>query len=261
MEPLWRRNHKNNRRLILRLSLLFSLLLLFSTGWIYIRYLRKTQENSDPFARCLEVIADIGVPSAAELDRTTIAATKQSTMGTGAREISANQLMELLERGENPGPRILHQSWKNEPLPDYFEEWSMSWKRSLNDTWVYVLWRDADNRKLVEAYYPTYLEAYDSLSREIYRVDMVRNMYMHRFGGIYADLDLVPLGRIQDHLPFLSHRTPGPVSMAYVGHMGEDSYEHSIPNAFMASSAPGHPFWFVPLDYVKAHQTDPQYNK
>lgn len=83
---------------------------------------------------------------------------------------------------------------------------------------------------------------------------------MHRFGGIYADLDLVPLRRLSEQLPFLGHKTSGPVSMAYVGHMGNDDFEHSIPNAFMASSAPYHPFWMEPLEYVRAHRSDEAYN-
>ena len=84
---------------------------------------------------------------------------------------------------------------------------------------------------------------------------------MHQFGGIYADLDMIVLRGLPDVLPFLSHRTPGPVSMAYLGHMGQDTHEHSIPNAFMASSAPGHPFWLRPLEYVKAHQMDEEYKR
>ena len=86
-------------------------------------------------------------------------------------------------------------------------------------------------------------------------------MYMHRFGGIYADLDVVSLNRMPDHLPFLNHRAPSPVGMGYVGHMGNDEFEHSIPNAFMASSAPDHPFWLRPLEYVRIHQEEEEYLK
>ena len=85
-------------------------------------------------------------------------------------------------------------------------------------------------------------------------------MYMHHFGGVYADLDLVALGPLQDHLPILAHTTPPPVPIVYLGHMGDDNYEHSIPNAFMVSTTPGHPFWLRPLDFVKEHQQDEAYN-
>jgi hypothetical protein len=83
---------------------------------------------------------------------------------------------------------------------------------------------------------------------------------MHRFGGIYSDLDLVALSSLSDHIPILKHDTPPPIPIAYLGHMGDDNYEHSIPNAFMVSTAPGHPFWLKPLDFVKEHQLDEAYN-
>jgi hypothetical protein len=38
----------------------------------------------------------------------------------------------------------------------------------------YVLWRDDDNRRVVERYYSKYLKSYALLPREIYRADMVR---------------------------------------------------------------------------------------
>lgn len=142
-----------------------------------------------------------------------------------------------------------------------------------------MLWTDEDNRKLVEDYYSQYLDTYVSLPREIFRVDMVgephweskvtlglltvdiqvRNMYLHRFGGVYADLDLVPLSPLHLHLPKLFDTDSQTVPRAYVGQMGDLEFEHSIPNAFMASS-PGHPFWLEPLEYVREHCDDPEYN-
>lgn len=74
---------------------------------------------------------------------------------------------------------------------------------------------------------------------------------MHKFGGVYADLDLVPLAPISANLPILLRDTPPPVPIAWVGHMGDDNYAHSIPNAFFASTTPGHPFFLMPLEYIK----------
>jgi hypothetical protein len=37
----------------------------------------------------------------------------------------------------------------------------------------YVLWTDEDNLKLVQRYYPEFLETYMALPAEIYRADMV----------------------------------------------------------------------------------------
>ena len=60
---------------------------------------------------------------------------------------------------------------------------------------------------------------------------------MHRFGGMYADLDMEAL---QDMTPLLSGSTE-PV-LAYLSDTW--SLRHNIPNAWMASP-PGHPFWQV----------------
>lgn len=81
-------------------------------------------------------------------------------------------------------------------------------------------------------------------------------MYMHAFGGIYADLDLVPLSPLPQHLPIFSSSTPPSIHVAYVGHMSNDEFEHSIPNAFMASVPAGHPFWLKPLHFVQDNLSD-----
>jgi mannosyltransferase OCH1-like enzyme len=85
-------------------------------------------------------------------------------------------------------------------------------------------------------------------------------MYMHRFGGVYADLDLVTLSSLPEHLPILNRVTPPPIPIVYLGLMGDENYEHSIPNAFMVSTTPRHPFWLKPLEFVKEHQFDQAHN-
>lgn len=74
----------------------------------------------------------------------------------------------------------------------------------------------------------------------------LRSGWRYTFGGIYADLDseavspLAPLLAAQDPANALS------VPIAFLGSMDTYLQEiHSIPNAFMASSAPGHPLWLI----------------
>jgi mannosyltransferase OCH1-like enzyme len=85
-------------------------------------------------------------------------------------------------------------------------------------------------------------------------------MYMHHFGGVYADLDLVPLGTFPSQLPILQNPHPNRTAISYLGYMGDKSYAHSIPNAFMVSSTAGHPFWLRPLRFIKEHQNDTAYS-
>ncbi|KAG8830026.1 Chitin synthase, class 2 [Serendipita sp. 399] len=172
-----------------------------------------------------------------------------------------SRLMELVDQGKPFPHRIIHQSWKTRDLPPHFQKWSNDWRRIHGKGWTYVLWTDEDNRQLIQKYYPEYLETYNSLPREIYRADMIRNVYMHKFGGIYADLDLRPLSPIDAHITEFISSEDSDKPLAFVGHMGDDNFEHSIPNAFMATTKPGHPFWFKPLEYVSKHQNEHAYNE
>lgn len=92
-----------------------------------------------------------------------------------ARSVSPQDLLDdNVDIGTASVPRLIHQSWKTTTLPARFAKWSDTW-RVRHPDWLHVLWTDADNRALVDRFYPEYLEAYDALPREIYRADMARN--------------------------------------------------------------------------------------
>ncbi|KAF8606290.1 hypothetical protein BDV93DRAFT_521119 [Ceratobasidium sp. AG-I] len=141
--------------------------------------------------------------------------------------------------------KVIHQSWKTRYPPANYHSMMSSWRNVYPD-WEYVLWNDDDNLELVKTFYPEWIDAYLALPSNIYRADFSRNLYMYTFGGIYADLDseavspLAPLLAAQDPASALS------VPIAFLGSMDTYLQEiHSIPNAFMASSAPGHPLWLI----------------
>ncbi|KAJ1550762.1 hypothetical protein HK096_005178, partial [Nowakowskiella sp. JEL0078] len=177
-------------------------------------------------------------------------------------------------------PKIIHQSWKNDVLPKKFQNWAMTWK-TLNPEYSHQLWTDNSNRALVANYYPWYLSTYDSLPKNINRADAVRYMYMHQFGGVYADLDVEAIKPFDDLLDAVhaalnsedvvvdvkSSSDPplgmitlenvllkGGVKKGVSGGPGlllplmgtKYNFKHNIPNAWMASR-PGHPFWMVCL--------------
>lgn len=77
-------------------------------------------------------------------------------------------------------------------------------------------------------------QAYDGFKHGIMRADFVRYLYMHHHGGLYADLDMECLKPMDTLMS---------THMVVLARMGtNDSFSHSVPNAFMAS-VPGHPFW------------------
>lgn len=141
-------------------------------------------------------------------------------------------------------PHIIHQSWKTPELPVNFQAFSESWQRH-HPEWRYILWSDEENRELAKRHFPWFLETYDSFDVPVMRADTARYMYMYVYGGVYADLDMECL------------RPLGPVvgsggGAAMVALMGHDlSFEHNIPNAFMASP-PRHRLWLDALRAVQA---------
>lgn len=147
-----------------------------------------------------------------------------------------------LALGSSDVPKIIHQSWKTTQLREDHEVWQQSWF-DANPDWKYMFWTDLDNRQLVADFYPDLLYTYDILPKNISRADFVRALYMHKYGGVYADLDTWCLRPVDTLL------TAGP-GIAYVAEMGPDlTYAHNIPNAWYASS-PGHPFWLFFVERV-----------
>jgi mannosyltransferase OCH1-like enzyme len=131
-------------------------------------------------------------------------------------------------------PKIIHQSWKNNVLPERFQRWHQRWK-DLHPNWEVKLWTDEDNRRLVTDYFPWLLSVYDNFPKNIMRADTARYLYLHLHGGVYVDLDFEPLKPIDD----LIESETGAL-MAY--HSNSYNSRDIVPNAFMAS-IPQHPFW------------------
>ena len=92
----------------------------------------------------------------------------------GARERSAHAVV-----------RIVHQSWKTPELPPRFRLLACTWRDCFPE-WMHVLWTDADNERFVRDEYPAFYARYRSFTKQIYRVDAVRYLYLHHFGGVYT---------------------------------------------------------------------------
>ena len=99
--------------------------------------------------------------------------------------LSYRQLGNFLMGQRSDPVRYLHQSWKTRHLPKRFSNWTQTWRHCFPE-WTHVLWTDADNERFVAEHYPWFLERYRSFKRHICRVDSVRYLYLHHFGGIYT---------------------------------------------------------------------------
>lgn len=86
---------------------------------------------------------------------------------------------------------ILHQIWVGPPRPAHLDRMAATWREQHPD-WDYLLWDDEaiaaldlDNRTLYDRA-PDLVPA-DAVGQ--YRADIARYEILHRYGGIYADLD------------------------------------------------------------------------
>lgn len=86
-------------------------------------------------------------------------------------------------------PKIIHQTWKDENVPDKWKESPESWKKFFPD-WDYKLWTDKEMRKFIEKEYNWFLKYYDSYKYNIQRVDSFRYFCLYHYGGLYTDLDI-----------------------------------------------------------------------
>lgn len=85
-------------------------------------------------------------------------------------------------------PKIIHQTWKTKQLPEEFQNWHNQ-IIALHPGWDIRLWTDEDNLELVKEHFPYLHDIYENLEYNIMRADIIRYMYMVKFGGYYLDLD------------------------------------------------------------------------
>lgn len=128
-------------------------------------------------------------------------------------------------------PKIIHQTWKDENIPDKWEESPREWKR-LYPTWEYKLWTDSSMREFMAEHYPDYLEMYDNYKYTIQRCDAFRYFVLFHYGGIYSDLDIVPTCNFE----FLFQNTDTEVYLPMTQNI------LSFTNCLMASTQKA-PFW------------------
>lgn len=136
-------------------------------------------------------------------------------------------------------PKILHQT-----APTNKSKWhplwlkcQESWKKNFSD-FEYKLWNDEQIDELVQNSYPQYWEMYQSFPIHILKIDFIRLCLMHKYGGIYADMDYYCYSNFYDDLKDDVYLVENP--------FGNDPIENSL-----MCSVPNHPFWIECMDLTK----------
>ena len=101
-------------------------------------------------------------------------------------------------------PRIIHQTYKTNALPEHWKESPEKWKH-YHPSYEYKFWTDEDNLRLITEHFSWFLPTYEGFKYNIQRVDAVRSFILYKYGGIYADLDVVPRKTFETFLTFVEN--------------------------------------------------------
>ena len=123
-----------------------------------------------------------------------------------------------------------------------------SWIKN-NPDWFYMCWNLKNCKSLVKTFYTHHLEMYNNYPYIIQRCDAIRYFILHRYGGLYADMDYFcnkPWNEVLKEYRNDLYLVETP------NNMGFDKTH--ISNSLMYSKTPGNVFWsklFIELELKK----------
>ncbi|MCE9648478.1 MAG: glycosyltransferase [Parvibaculum sp.] len=139
-------------------------------------------------------------------------------------------------------PKIIHQLWKDETIPERYRALSESWRKH-HPGWEYRLWTDADIRAFVASEYPSFLSIFDAYNEPVCRADAGRYLILRKLGGVYADLDTECFrpfdGLLDGHLCVMGLEPRSHLKTPEMQGRGVDK----LLCPTVIASVPQHPFW------------------
>ncbi|MDH3605103.1 MAG: glycosyltransferase, partial [Candidatus Tectomicrobia bacterium] len=126
-------------------------------------------------------------------------------------------------------PKIIHQIYfgGESAVREDYRRYRETWLKN-HPTWTYRFWDAEQCRQLIAEHYAWFLPCYDAYPHRIQKCDAVRYFILHRYGGLYVDMDIENLKPVDDLVDardlLLSENATG------------------YTNAIMGS-VPGHPLW------------------
>ena len=161
-----------------------------------------------------------------------------------------------------PTPTHIFQTWKtSSDIPEYLQAYQRQWIQFCKDNhYEYTLYSDQELRKIIISHFPQFQELFDGFTHNIERVDFSRYAILYLKGGVYADLDTVPIKPLDKFL-----KLNRPVLGCEPIEHAESLYNQRsrvICNAFMISP-PGHKMWLDLMTFIKGNYVphgNPVYN-
>ena len=102
-------------------------------------------------------------------------------------------------------PKIVHQTWKTDSLPSIFQAIYNN-NKETNPNFEFKLWHDTPGTTDIEQFMKTeYKELYDIFNKCKYGVqkaDISRIVLLYHYGGVYIDLDILTLKKLDELIDF-----------------------------------------------------------
>jgi mannosyltransferase OCH1-like enzyme len=148
---------------------------------------------------------------------------------------------EYINNTENtfPFPKIVHISYETyDSIPKDYNEVFKSWKIT-NPDWKIEFHSYKENDNVVKKNFPWLYDTYKNFYFDEQRLDMAKACYLYLYGGLYVDVNYLPLANIDP----IFYKTNDELYFAYTN----DDTNNLVVTSFMASK-PKSSFW---LSYLK----------
>ena len=133
-----------------------------------------------------------------------IPSSSSSSSSKGDRIANTDTIDEESSHQEHRIPHIIHQSYKSlSTLPSHWADGPTAWQ-ALHPKYTYKFWSDDDNRRLIQQHYSWFLSTYDNYPTPIQRADAARYFAVLHYGGIYSDMDIIPIRNVDPLLHILN---------------------------------------------------------
>ena len=93
--------------------------------------------------------------------------------------------------------RIIHQMWDDVDMPESCRSYADTWTRH-NPKWEYMLWSNDNIQELLDSDYGWFRDTYNNYEYDICRWDAARYFILHKYGGLYCDVDIECFRSVDD---------------------------------------------------------------
>ncbi|CAK9024775.1 unnamed protein product [Durusdinium trenchii] len=171
-----------------------------------------------------------------------------------------------------PYVRVIHQQYRTAHADAWPPEWrrlSGFWQRAAaHGRWRWRFWTDEEEAKLFKEELPELEEFYhwipQCLDAKISQADLSTYAILYVHGGVYADMDTMPVGSLDAFLDAVSSDATGERPLAVLASISRPDEEdirgrggflepYGVDTDLMISTAPRHPFFLEALLSIRRY--------